>query len=37
VLDTGTGLSAVTAEQVRALFARLAAEKEPVTVVSRAR
>jgi len=37
VLDTGTGLSAVTAEQVRALFARLAAEKEPVTVMSRAR
>ena len=37
VLETGPGLAAVTAEDVRALFARLAADKTPVTVVSRAK
>ena len=37
VLETGAGLAAVTAEDVRALFARLAADKTPVTVVSRAK
>jgi zinc protease len=37
VLESGAGLSAVSAEDVRALFARLAADKTPVTVVARAR
>jgi zinc protease len=35
VLETGAGLAAVSADDVRALFARLAADKTPVTVVSR--
>ena len=37
VLETGAGLKAVTAEDVRALFARLSADTNPVTVVSRAK
>jgi zinc protease len=37
VLDTGAGWSAVSAEDVRALFARLAADPTPLTVISRAR
>lgn len=37
VLDTSAGLSAVTAEDVRALFARLAADPAPVTVVAKAK
>ncbi|KUR75131.1 pitrilysin family protein [Novosphingobium sp. FSW06-99] len=37
VLETGAGLEAVTAEDVRALFARLSADTNPVTVVSRAK
>jgi len=37
VLDTGAGLAAVSAEDVRALFAHLASDPTPVTVVSRAR
>ena len=37
VLDTGAGLAAVKAEDVQALFARLAADKTPVTIVARAK
>jgi zinc protease len=37
VLETGPGLAAVSAEDVRALFARLAGDPTPVTVESRAR
>ena len=37
VLDTGAGLAAVKAEDVQALFARLAADKAPVTIVARAK
>ena len=37
VLDTGAGLAAVKAEDVRALFARLSADQTPVTIVARAK
>ncbi len=37
VLETGAGLAAVTAEDVRAVFARLAADHTPVTIVARAK
>jgi zinc protease len=37
VLETGAGLAAVNAEDLRALFARLAADPTPVVVVSRAK
>ncbi len=37
VLETRDGLSAVTPEDVRALFARIAADKTPVTMVAKSR
>jgi zinc protease len=37
VLETRDGLGSVTAEDVRALFARIAANKTPVTVVAKSR